>query len=348
MEGRLVNVLAPWNHLAQENVVVGFVDTLLRGTGQVMFQNNPITGLLFLIGIFYNSYQFGIAAVIGLLASTITAMLLGADRNLIRAGLFGFNGVLTGIALVFFLRLDWSPSLIVYIILGGVFSAVVFAAIANFFSTWDTPALTAPFVLTAWLLLFAALLSTHLLIGNLINPALLKPNAAILTVLRPSPLNTIGGGATVVNLLQAFFRGIGEVFFQNDRHSGQFPHIGALRCAWIDCRDAHGAIASWRRWQRGLQWALWLQCCALRHSCWWRVLRDQLEVWHLCGVVHDSGHGGVRFSLHPLIPIRHAGLNGSICPRHLAILVVKGRLPRPAAGTISRGRLSRANPAGTA
>ncbi|HET7641476.1 MAG TPA: urea transporter, partial [Ktedonobacteraceae bacterium] len=64
----MVNVLAPWNHLAQENVVVGFVDTLLRGTGQVMFQNNPITGLLFLIGIFYNSYQFGIAAVIGLLA----------------------------------------------------------------------------------------------------------------------------------------------------------------------------------------------------------------------------------------------------------------------------------------
>ena len=93
MEGRMVNVLAPWNHLAQENVVVGFVDTLLRGTGQVMFQNNPITGLLFLIGIFYNSYQFGIAAVIGLLDSTITAMQLGADRNLKRAGLFGFNEI---------------------------------------------------------------------------------------------------------------------------------------------------------------------------------------------------------------------------------------------------------------
>src|SRR5258708_19642894 len=139
MEGRLVNVLAPWNHLAQENVVVGFVDTLLRGTGQVMFQNNPITGLLFLIGIFYNSYQFGIAAVIGLLASTITAMLLGADRNLIRAGLFGFNGVLTGIALAFFLRLQWGPSLIVYIILAGVFSPFVFAPLANFFTTCATP-----------------------------------------------------------------------------------------------------------------------------------------------------------------------------------------------------------------
>jgi urea transporter len=252
MEGRMVNVLAPWNHLAQENVVVGFVDTLLRGTGQVMFQNNPITGLLFLIGIFYNSYQFGIAAIIGLLASTITAMLLGADRNLIRAGLFGFNGVLVGIGLAFFLRLDWGPALIVYIILGGVLSAVVFAALANFFSTWDTPALTAPFVLTAWLLLFAALLSSHLLIGNLINPALLKPNAAILTVLRPSPTNTIGGGLTVVNLLQAFFRGIGEVFFQNNLVTGIIFLIAILVNSRISALFAAlGSIV-------GMITALWL------------------------------------------------------------------------------------------
>src|SRR5713226_7859196 len=166
MEGRMVDILAPWNRLSQENVVVGFVDTLLRGTGQVMFQNNPITGLLFLIGIFYNSYQFGIAAVIGLLASTIAAMLLGADRNLIRAGLFGYNGVLTGVGLAFFLQLQWSAALIVYIIIGGVFSTVVFMALANFFSTWDMPALTAPFVLTTWLLLFAALLSAHLPTGS--------------------------------------------------------------------------------------------------------------------------------------------------------------------------------------
>jgi urea transporter len=77
----------PWNRLVRENVAVGFVDTLLRGTGQVMFQNNPMTGLLFLLGIFYNAYQLGIAGVIGLLASTVAALVLGADRTFIRAGL---------------------------------------------------------------------------------------------------------------------------------------------------------------------------------------------------------------------------------------------------------------------
>ncbi len=211
----------PWNRLARENVAVGFVDTLLRGTGQVMFQNNPITGLLFLVGIFYNSYQLGIAAVIGLLASTVAAMLLGADRNLIRAGLFGFNGVLTGIGLAFFIQLQWSPVLVLYIIFGGVLSTIVFMALANFFSTWDMPALTAPFVLTAWLFLFAVLLFANLHPGVLVNPALPKPSAVVHPILRPSPTDlTTGAGVTVVNLLQGFLRGVGEVFFQNNLVTG--------------------------------------------------------------------------------------------------------------------------------
>src|SRR5579884_4018223 len=220
MESRTADILAPWNHLSQENAAVSFVDTLLRGTGQVMFQNNPITGLLFLIGIFINSYQLGIAGIIGLLASTIAAMLLGADRNLIRNGLFGYNGNLTGIGLVVFLQPSWSAALIVYIILGGVLSTIVFMALANFFSTWDMPALTAPFVLTTWLLLFASLLSAHLPASSVISPALPKTNAAIQTMLRPSLTDTLGAGVTLGNLLQGFFRGIGEIFFQNNLITG--------------------------------------------------------------------------------------------------------------------------------
>ena len=30
-----------WDELAQRSPAVGMVDTLLRGVGQVMFQNNP-------------------------------------------------------------------------------------------------------------------------------------------------------------------------------------------------------------------------------------------------------------------------------------------------------------------
>lgn len=83
---------------------VGVIDTLLRGVGQVMLQNNPMTGLLFLVGIFLNSHEYGLTALLELVVATLAAYLLGADQTLIRNGRFGFNGVLTGITLSVFLQ----------------------------------------------------------------------------------------------------------------------------------------------------------------------------------------------------------------------------------------------------
>ena len=39
-------------------LLLGFLDSVLRDVGQVMLQNNSYAGLLFLIGIFYNSTLF--------------------------------------------------------------------------------------------------------------------------------------------------------------------------------------------------------------------------------------------------------------------------------------------------
>jgi urea transporter len=205
-----------WARIAQSNPAVGVVDTLLRGVGQVMFQNNPLTGLLFLVGIFVNSLKFGGAALLGLAASTLAAYLLGADRALIRNGLFGFNGVLVGIGLAFFLEFD--VLLAVYIVLGGAVSTVVMMALANLLATWDMPALTAPFVLTAWLLLFAVYQFGALQPTDLIAPAAPDPEAAVQTELRE--LATGSGGLTLANLAHGLFRGVGEVMFQDNLLSG--------------------------------------------------------------------------------------------------------------------------------
>ena len=40
-----------------------FVDLNLRGIGQVMFQDNPLSGLLFFIGIAWGSYAAGMPQV---------------------------------------------------------------------------------------------------------------------------------------------------------------------------------------------------------------------------------------------------------------------------------------------
>jgi len=205
-----------WARMAQSNPAVGVVDTLLRGVGQVMFQNNPLTGLLFVVGIFVNSLKFGGAALLGVAASTLAAHLLGADRTLMRNGLFGFNGVLVGIGLAFFLEFDLL--LAVYIVLGAAVSTIVMMALINLLSPWDMPALTAPFVLTAWLLLFAVYQFEFLHPSELIAPLAPNPEAAVQTELRE--LTTGTGGLTVANLAHGFFRGVGEVMFQDNLVTG--------------------------------------------------------------------------------------------------------------------------------
>ena len=207
-----------WSGLAAGNPVMTVVDTLLRGVGQVMFQNNPLTGLIFLAGIFVNSGRLGGFGLLGLAASTLTAYLLGADRALIRNGLFGFNGILVGIALAFFL--NYNGLLIGYVILGGALSTVAMMGLANLFSVWDMPALTAPFVLTAWLLLFAVLLFANLRPNALI--AVAPPDTRILpeTALREAATGAGAIGLTPVNMTNALFRGIGEVMFQDKLATG--------------------------------------------------------------------------------------------------------------------------------
>jgi urea transporter len=205
-----------WAGLAQRSPAVGAVDTLLRGVGQVMFQNNPLTGLLFLVGIFVNSFKLGGAGLLGLAASTLAAHLLGADRALIRAGLFGFNGILVGIALAFFFEFDLL--LAVYIVLGAAVSTIVMMALINLLSPWDMPALTAPFVLTTWLLLFAVYQFDFLQPTTLIAPAAPDPAAAIQTELRELATGT--GGLTAANLAHGLFRGVGEVMFEDNLLTG--------------------------------------------------------------------------------------------------------------------------------
>ena len=77
-----------------------------RGIGQVMFQNNALSGIIMLIGIICNSWQLAILAVAGTVVGTIAASLLNYDKEDIRAGLYGFNGTLVGIAIGVFMEIN--------------------------------------------------------------------------------------------------------------------------------------------------------------------------------------------------------------------------------------------------
>src|SRR3974377_1790691 len=91
----------------------------LRGIAQVFFQENALTGLLFLIGIAAASPLMGIGALVGTVLSTVTAKLLKYDEGQIRAGIYGFNGTLVGIAVLFYLE----PGIAAILLLVGGWAA---------------------------------------------------------------------------------------------------------------------------------------------------------------------------------------------------------------------------------
>lgn len=173
-----------------------------RGTGQVMFQNNALSGLLMLAGIFLNSWQMGVLAVSGNVISTLTARLSGYEREDIRNGLYGFNGTLVGVAAGVFMQ----PSLASWALM----------AIASCVSTWIArlfslqrllPGFTAPFILSVWLLLWGC---------SWLQPGLLLVSDGAVSL------------SCDMDGLQAFGQGIGQVMFQDSLLSGLLFLAGIL------------------------------------------------------------------------------------------------------------------------
>jgi urea transporter len=170
-------LLAAWEAGCASSAPLRFVDLNLRGIAQVMFQDNPLTGLLFLAAIAWGSLTGGapavlLAGLLGVATGTLTAQWLRADRGALAAGLYGYNAVLVGMALATFLAPG--PLLWVYVVIGAAVSVVVKIGTANVAKDWGG-ALTGPFVLTTWLLLlatygFAGLAGTELPAGRVVMP----------------------------------------------------------------------------------------------------------------------------------------------------------------------------------
>jgi urea transporter len=148
-----------WRRLCEESAGLSFVDWNLRGIGQVLFQDNALSGLLFFIAIGWGAFALGVPQVaigglVAVLVATVTAVWLRVDEAGLAAGLYGYNAYLLGIALPTFLAV--SPLLWIFVVLGAVVSVIAIRAFAEALKPLGIPVLTAPFVLVTLLLLLAA------------------------------------------------------------------------------------------------------------------------------------------------------------------------------------------------
>lgn len=127
---------------------VYFWDPYLKGVGQIMLQNNALTGLLFLIGILINAPLMALAAVVAVIVGTMTAKLLKFNEDNINSGLYGFNATLVGVALIVF----FEPTVVIWAAI--IILSAISALIMNFFLEKKIPVFTFPFILLVWISLY--------------------------------------------------------------------------------------------------------------------------------------------------------------------------------------------------
>lgn len=221
-----------WRHLAQRNRGVEFVDACLRGASQVMLQNNPLTGLLILIGIAVGSIHSGhprvIAGVlIAVAVGTATAILLRAHAPSLRSGLFGFSPLLTGAGVTTFLANR--PLMWLLLVLGAVVTTVVTLALTTVFTTWGVPALTFPFVLTTWFLLLGSYQFARSTLDTSAPPALPRAETAAAR-LSGSVVPDVLEGVSQVFLVDSWLGGLIILvgLLVNSRWSAAFAVVGAV------------------------------------------------------------------------------------------------------------------------
>jgi urea transporter len=216
----LNGTMPAWGERADASPGLAFVDSCLRGVGQVCFMNNPVTGLAILVAMFVGEAWLGFAGVLGLVVSTGAALAIGMDRAAIRAGLFGFNGVLVGAGLSLFLQPDWDVVVMVWIVLAAAISTVLHASLASvFIGAWNVPPFTLAFNFITLIFLIGALNFANGRIGGLVAPA----DAQVTEGKVSNALRSAVDAATANNVegvINAILRGISQLFFANSIASG--------------------------------------------------------------------------------------------------------------------------------
>ena len=198
----------------------GSIRDLLRGSGQVMFQQSAWTGLIFIIGIFWGAIragapQVGWGALLGLIASTFAGWVLGEHVEDGEDGLWGFNGILVGCAFPTFLAPV--PLMWVSLICCAMLTTWMRRGFNNVTAQFKINSLTFPFVFCTWVFLLSARVLTATPLADMDSPALL-----------------VHIGGEIEWSLGAFFtywlKGVSQVFLINNAVTGAIFLVGLAVC----------------------------------------------------------------------------------------------------------------------
>lgn len=212
-----------FKNYGEKNKVVGFVDSVLSGFGQIVLSDNPVTGLLVMLGIYLGSPSQLLTAIIAACSASAAAFLIGINADLVRHGLYTFSGAIVGLGISL-----WGytvsavyPQLLVYAVIGGVASVIVTACVNAFLGKWEAPSLSVPYCVTLMMLIPA------LMIMGQMEPKLYS---------LPQVAQVTDGftGLDFNTFLTSTVAGVGEICFQVGIPSGICLLLALLASSRVD------------------------------------------------------------------------------------------------------------------
>ena len=151
--GTLPGLEARWGETALARMAL----SSLRSLAQVLFINNPISGLLLLLALLIQSPWMGLFAGLGIVSANLTARAIAADAPAASQGIYGFNGALVGAAIAAFSSIGGADSLVAWmliVVVGAIVTTLLLHGLGRWlFRVAGLPPLTLPFCLVTWLLL---------------------------------------------------------------------------------------------------------------------------------------------------------------------------------------------------
>ena len=213
----------------------GSVRGLLRGSGQVMFQQSAWTGLLYLAGIFWGAYNAGAPQVawgslLGLAASSFAGWIIGEYPEDGQDGLWGFNGILVGCAFPTFMASV--PVMWVALVFCAMLTTWMRRGFNNVSVRFKINSLTFPFVFLTWIFLLSARVLTGMPLADADSPALI-----------------IHIGGQIDWSIEAFvgywLKGVSQVFLINNAVTGVLFLAGLAVCSiWAAAYAALGSAVA--------------------------------------------------------------------------------------------------------
>lgn len=210
-------ILTNIRNFSNSNIIGWLIVSSLKGVSQVILIENAVSGFIILIAIAITSYSLGIIAFLSAIIGTIIGKIGGADQKSVSQGLYGYNSVLTGMALFLFLRGDdrWIIALA-----GAAIAALFSAAMMYFMRQSEIPILTFPFIFLTWFLL----LTTYRLVALKLSPEMVPQSL--------SQWELDIRGELKMHWLDAAMNGIGQVFFLDNTISGILLFVAVFLAGW--------------------------------------------------------------------------------------------------------------------